>query len=273
MSSGRLLEPGGNVRSRWMAIRVETHDRTRGMWGLVNFQDPPLRRVLLYPAAVGTSVYQVSVYRISVYRVSGRIGQHTFRRRRSCSSQTVHHTFCRRSQAIQSRHNLLPTPTTPSASAEAEGFSVRRRMLTMPTCMASMQVQPENRGSQRNPTARANHPRACARTILVRDPLHMRRSSCATVLVRNRPHTDSWSCIRFHRALFFVRDRPHTRRPPLACIRHQSQIERRDEHADSYDAPRHAHHLDHVKIHDETRSPRAAMPGHAVSWRIRASRL
>ncbi len=162
MSSGRLLEPGGNVRSRWMAIRVETHDRTRGMWGLVNFQDPPLRRVLLYPAAVGTSVYQVSVYRISVYRVSWRIGQHTFRRRRPCSSQTVHHTFCRRSQAIQSRHNLLPTPTTPSASAEAEGFSVRRRMLTMPTCMASMQVQPENRGSQRNQTARANHPRACA---------------------------------------------------------------------------------------------------------------
>ena len=187
MSSGRLLEPGGNVRSRWMAIRVETHDRTRGMWGLVNFQDPPLRRVLLYPAAVGTSVYHVSVYRISVYRVSWRIGQHTFRRRRPCSSQTVHHTFCRRSQAIQSRHNLLPTPTTPSASAEAEGFSVRRRMLTMPTCMASMQVQPENRGSQRNQTARANHPRACARTILVRDPLHMRRSSFATVLVRHRP--------------------------------------------------------------------------------------
>ena len=158
------------------------------------------------------------------------------------------------------RHLLLPTPRWLLASAEAEGFSVRRRMLTMPICMASMQVQPENRGSQRNPTVRADHPRA-------------RPTSHATVFVRDRPHTDSWSCIRFHRALFSVRDRPHTRRSPLTCIRHQSQIERRDEHADSYDAPRHAHHLDHAKIHDETRSPRAAMPGHAVSWRIRASRL
>lgn len=200
MSSGRLLELGGNVRSRWMAIRVETHDRTRGMWGLVHFQGPPLRRVLLYPAAVG-----MPAYRVSVYRVSGRIGQHTFQSRRSCSSQTAYHTFCRRSQTTQRRHNLLPTPMTPSAPAEAEGFSVRRRMLTMPTCMASMRVQPENRGSQRNPTVLANHPRA-------------RPTSHATVFVRDCPHTDSWSCIRFFRALFFVvtvltLGRPHVHAP------------------------------------------------------------
>lgn len=170
MSSGRLLEPGGNVRSRWMAIRVETHDRTRGMWGLV----------LLYPAAVG-----MPVYRVSVYRVSGRIGQHTFQSRRSCSSQTVYRTFCRRSQTTQRRHNLLLTPMTPSASAQpstdthrplsfgkTEGFSVRR-LTDNAACRASMRVQPENRGSQRNPTVLANHPRA-------------RPSSCTTVLTPTR---------------------------------------------------------------------------------------
>ena len=185
MSSGRLLEPGGNVRSRWMAIRVETHDRTRGMWGLVHFQDPPPRRVLLYPAAVGMPVYQVSVY-----RVSGRVGQHTFRRRRFCSSQTVYHTFCRHPQATQRRHNLPLTPTTPSTSAEAEGFSVRRRMLTMPTCMASMRVQPEDRGSQRNPTVLANHPRARPTShamVFVRDRPRAQPSSHSTALTRMHP--------------------------------------------------------------------------------------
>ena len=185
MSSGRLLEPGGNVRSRWMAIRVETHDRTRGMWGLVYFQDPPLRRVLLYPAAVCMPVYQVSVY-----RASGRIGQHAFRRRRFCSSQTVYHTFCRHPQATQRRHNLPLTPTTPSTSAEAEGFSVRRRMLTMPTCMPSMRVQLENRGSQRNPTVLANHPRVrptSHATVFVRDRPRAQPSSHSTALTRMHP--------------------------------------------------------------------------------------
>lgn len=262
MSSGRLLEPGGNVRSRWMAIRVETHDRTRGMWGLVHFQDPPLRRVLLYPAAVG-----MPVYRVSVYRVSGRIGQHTFQSRRSCSSQTVYRTFCRRSQTTQRRHNLLLTPMTPSASAQpstdthrplsfgkTEGFSVRR--LTDNADLYGLDAG--TTGESRQP-AKSNSPR---------EP-----SSCATVLVHNRPHTDSWSCIRFFRALFFVRDCPHTWPPSRACACHQSQIERRDEHADSCDAPHHAHQLDHIKKHDETWSPRAAIPRHAVSWRIRASRL
>lgn len=125
-------------------------------------------------------------YRVSVYRVSGCIGQHTFRRRRSCSSQTAYHTFCRRSQATQRRHNLPPTPATPSASAQpstdahrplsfgkTEGFSVRR-LTDNAACRASMRVQPGNRGSQRNPTARANHPRA-------------RPTSHATVFVRDRP--------------------------------------------------------------------------------------
>ena len=265
MSSGRLLEPGGNVRSRWMAIRVETHDRTRGMWGLVHFQGPPLRRVLLYPAAVGMPAYRVSVYRVSVYRVSGRIGQHTFQSRRSCSSQTVYRTFCRRSQTTQRRHNLLPTLTGRSASAKTEGFSVRRRMPTMPTCMASMRAQPENRGSQRNPTVRADHPRA-------------RPTSHATVFVRDRPRAQpsSHRLVVLHTissSTILRRDCPHTWPPSRACVCHQSQIERRDEHADSCDAPHHAHQLDHIKKHDETWSPRAAIPGHAVSWRIRASRL
>lgn len=35
--SGRLLEPGGDVRSRWMAIHVATHDKTRGIRGLIFF--------------------------------------------------------------------------------------------------------------------------------------------------------------------------------------------------------------------------------------------
>ena len=281
MSSGRLLEPGGNVRSRWMAIRVETHDRTRGMWGLVHFQGPPLRRVLLYPAAVG-----MPVYRVSVYRVSGRIGQHTFQSRRSCSSQTVYRTFCRRSQTTQRRHNLLPTPMTPSAPAQPStdahrplSFGKNRGIFgeTAHADNADLHGLDAGTTGESRQSAKSDGPREPSSCLCVNHPrarpTSMRRSSCATVLVRNRPHTDSWSCIRFHRALFSVRDRPHTRRSPLTCIRHQSQIERRDEHADSYDAPRHAHHLDHVKIHDETRSPRAAMPGHAVSWRIRASRL
>ena len=83
--------------------------------------------------------------------------------------------------------HLLPTFTNHPASAQpstdahrplsfgkTEGFSVRRRMSTMPTCMASMRAQPENRGSQRNPTVLANHPRA-------------RPTSHATVFVRDRP--------------------------------------------------------------------------------------
>ena len=161
-------------------------------------------------------------------------------------------TFYRRSQAAQLRQ-------------KTEGFSVRRRMPTMPTCMASMRAQPENRGSQRNPTVRADHPRA-------------RPTSHATVFVRDRPRAQPSS----HRLVvlhtissspILRRDCPHTWPPSRACVCHQSQIERRDEHADSCDAPHHAHQLDHIKKHDETWSPRAAIPGHAVSWRIRASRL
>ena len=139
----------------------------------------------MYPAAVCMPVYQVSVY-----RASGRIGQHAFRRRRFCSSQTVYHTFCRHPQATQRRHNLLPTPMTPSASAEAEGFSVRRRMLTMPTCMPSMRVQLENRGSQRNPTVLANHPRARPTShamVFVRDRPRAQPSSHSTALTRMHP--------------------------------------------------------------------------------------
>ena len=195
MSSGRLLEPGGNVRSRWMAIRVETHDRTRGMWGLVHFQDPPPRRVLLYPAAVGMPVYQVSVY-----RVSGRVGQHTFRRRRFCSSQTVYHTFCRHPQATQRRHNLPLTPTTPSASAQPstdthDSLSVgRSRGIFGETAHADNAdlygLDAGATGGSRQ-SAKSDSPRkpsSCA-THFACDGLRTRPSSCATVLTLDGPHS------------------------------------------------------------------------------------
>lgn len=200
MSSGRLLEPGGNVRSRWMAIRVETHDRTRGMWGLVHFQDPPPRRVLLYPAAVGMPVYQVSVYRASAYRVSGRIGQHTFRRRRFCSSQTVYHTFCRHPQATQRRHNLPLTPTTPSASVQPstdthDSLSVgRSRGIFGETAHADNAdlygLDAGATGGSRQ-SAKSDSPRkpsSCA-THFACDGLRTRPSSCATVLTLDGPHS------------------------------------------------------------------------------------
>ncbi len=195
MSSGRLLEPGGNVRSRWMAIRVETHDRTRGMWGLVYFQDPPLRRVLLYPAAVCMPVYQVSVY-----RASGRIGQHAFRRRRFCSSQTVYHTFCRHPQATQRRHNLPLTPTTPSASAQPstdthDSLSVgRSRGIFGETAHADnadlYALDAGTTGESRQP-AKSDSPRkpsSCA-THFACDGLRTRPSSCTTVLTLDGLHS------------------------------------------------------------------------------------
>ena len=81
--------------------------------------------------------------------------------------------------------HLLPTFTNHPASAQpstdthrplsfgkTKGFSVRR-LTDNAACRASMRVQPENRGSQRNPTVLANHPRA-------------RPSSCTTVLTPTR---------------------------------------------------------------------------------------
>ena len=178
-----------------MAIRVETHDRTRGMWGLVHFQDPPPRRVLLYPAAVGMPVYQVSVY-----RVSGRVGQHTFRRRRFCSSQTVYHTFCRHPQATQSRHNLLPTPTTPSTSAQPstdahDSLNVgRSRRIFGETAHADNAdlygLDAGATGGSRQ-SAKSDSPRkpsSCA-THFACDGLRTRPSSCATVLTLDGPHS------------------------------------------------------------------------------------
>lgn len=207
MSSGRLLEPGGNVRSRWMAIRVETHDRTRGMWGLVHFQGPPLRRVLLYPAAVGmpayrvsayrVSVYRVSVYRVSAYRVSGRIGQHTFQSRRSCSSQTVYRTFCRRSQTTQRRHNLLPTPMTPSAPAQPStdahrplSFGKNRGIFgeTAHADNADLYGLDAGTTGESRQSAKSDSPRgpsSCA-THFACDGLRTRPSSCTTVLTPTR---------------------------------------------------------------------------------------
>ena len=202
MSSGRLLEPGGNVRSRWMAIRVETHDRTRGMWGLVHFQGPPLRRVLLYPAAVGmpayrVSVYRVSVYRVSVYRVSGRIGQHTFQSRRSCSSQTVYRTFCRRSQTTQRRHNLLPTPMTPSAPAQPStdahrplSFGKNRGIFgeTAHADNADLYGLDAGTTGESRQSAKSDSPRgpsSCA-THFACDGLRTRPSSCTTVFTPTR---------------------------------------------------------------------------------------
>lgn len=164
--------------------------------------------------------------------------------------------------------HLLPTPTSHPESAQPstdthDSLNVgRSRGIFGETTHADNAdlygLDAGTTGESRQP-AKSNSPR---------EP-----SSCATVLVHNCPHTDSWSCIRFFRALFFVRDCPHTWPPSRACACHQSQIERRDGHADSRDAPHHAHQLDHIKKHDETWSPRAARPGHAVSWRIRASRL
>ncbi len=197
MSSGRLLEPGGNVRSRWMAIRVETHDRTRGMWGLVHFQGPPLRRVLLYPAAVGMPVYRVSVYRVSVYRVSGRIGQHTFQSRRSCSSQTVYRTFCRRSQTTQRRHNLLPIPMTPSAPAQPStdahrplSFGKNRGIFgeTAHADNADLYGLDAGTTGESRQSAKSDSPRgpsSCA-THFACDGLRTRPSSCTTVLTPTR---------------------------------------------------------------------------------------
>lgn len=118
-------------------------------------------------------------------------------------------------------------------------------------------------GESRQP-AKSNSPRepsSCA-THFACDGLRTRLSSHRLVVL----HTIFSSTV-------LRRDCPHTWPPSRACACHQSQIERRDEHADSCDAPHHAHQLDHIKKHDETWSPRAAMPGHAVSWRIRASRL
>lgn len=182
MSSGRLLEPGGNVRSRWMAIRVETHDRTRGMWGLVNFQDPPLRRVLLYPAAVGTSVYQVSVYRISVYRVPG-------------AYRPTHVPTPSLLQLANRASHLLPTLTSHPESTQPstdthDSLSVgRSRGIFGETAHADNAdlygLDAGTTGESRQ-SAKSDGPREPSSCLCANHP-RARPTSHATVFVRDRP--------------------------------------------------------------------------------------
>lgn len=141
--------------------------------------------------------YRVSVYRVSAYRVSGRIGQHTFQSRRSCSSQTVYRTFCRRSQTTQRRHNLLPTPMTPSAPAQPStdahrplSFGKNRGIFgeTAHADNADLYGLDAGTTGESRQSAKSDSPRgpsSCA-THFACDGLRTRPSSCTTVLTPTR---------------------------------------------------------------------------------------
>lgn len=108
----------------------------------------------------------------------------------------------------------------------------------------------------------ANHPRA-------------RPTSHATVFVRDRPRAQPSS----HRLVVLhtispstvLRTRPSshstvpTRMHPSSVANRKTRRARRQLRCTPPRAP--------PRPHDETWSPKAAMPGHAVGWRIRASRL